>query len=98
MKAGRHDFIFSLFPHLAILGHSCGVGRMAPEGPHSHTAGGPIRIREMRLATTVLYRDAVRSGYIERCRDADLGRRMHSRMRMAGSTCRSSSLKVTYRA
>ena len=54
MKAGRDDFIFSLFPHLAILGHSCGVGRMAPEGPHSHTAGGPIRIREMRLATTVL--------------------------------------------
>ena len=39
---------------LAILGHSWGVERTDPEGPHSHTAGGPIRIREIRLATTVL--------------------------------------------
>ena len=54
---------------LAILGHSCGRASTAPEGPHSHTAGGPIRIREMRLATTVLWRDAVRCGYLERCRE-----------------------------
>ena len=83
---------------LAILGHSCGRASTAPEGPHSHTAGGPIRIREMRLATTVLYRCSEMRISEKMQGDADLGRRMHSRMRMAGSTWRSSSLKVTYRA
>ena len=38
---------------LVILGHSCGVVRTDPEGPHSQTAGCPVNMREIRLATVV---------------------------------------------